>query len=103
MNTVSTSERQYESMPSKDDKSQRDNSSNYSSSESIHSSTKEQFESNSENTSSSDGQSNSQQTQHSSTPKKRVTGGKPFNVVMTPSDKKRMMDKNKGKKLMFLN
>ncbi|MBX7840670.1 MULTISPECIES: DNA translocase FtsK [Staphylococcus] len=99
MNTVSTSERQYESMPSKDDKSQRDNSSNYSSSESIHSSTKEQFESNSENTSSSDGQLNSQQTQHSSTPKKRVTGGKPFNVVMTPSDKKRMMDKNKGKKV----
>lgn len=99
MDMASTSERQYESMSSISENIQRDKSSNHSSSESIQSSTKEQIESNSENTSSSDEQTNSQQTQHSSTPKKRVTGGKPFNVVMTPSDKKRMMDKNKGKRV----
>ena len=99
MDMVSSSEHQYESMSPSDDGSHLDSLSHHSTSESIQSSTKEQVESNSENTSSSDKQSNSLQAQQSRSPKKRVTGGKPFNVVMTPSDKKRMMDKNKGKRV----
>ncbi|MBY6181251.1 DNA translocase FtsK [Staphylococcaceae bacterium DP2N0-1] len=99
MDMVSSSEHQYESMSPSDDGSHLESLSHHSTSESIQSSTKEQVESNSENTSSSDKQSNSLQAQQSRSPKKRVTGGKPFNVVMTPSDKKRMMDKNKGKRV----
>mgnify|MGYP002718451067 FL=1 len=99
MDMVSSSEHQYESMSPSDDGSHLDSLSHHSTSESIQSSTKEQVESNSENTSSSDKQSNSLQAQQSRSPKKRVTGGKPFNVVMTPSDKKRMRDKNKGKRV----
>ena len=99
MDMVSSSEHQYESMSPSDDGSHLDSLSHHSTSESIQCSTKEQVESNSENTSSSDKQSNSLQAQQSRSPKKRVTGGKPFNVVMTPSDKKRMMDKNKGKRV----
>ena len=38
-----------------------------------------------------------------STHKPRFAGSKPFNVVMTPSDKKRMMDSKTIVELMFLN